>query len=211
MKIAAIAGNELREEINTKKIPAEVELVWANSLQGLLKETDADIYFDLEFVKDSQRIEQLSQLLPKPVFINSVVHTLYEIGQPFIRINAWPGFLKRPVTEIAVVNKDQEDTIRKVFQMIQWQFKVVADIPGMISARVIAMIINEAYYTLQDNISTKAEIDIAMKLGTNYPYGPFEWSSLAGLKNIYELLTVLSKTDTRYTASDLLMKEAQDE
>ena len=70
------------------------------------------------------------------------------------------------------------------------------------------MIINEAYYTLQDKISTKAEIDIAMKLGTNYPHGPFEWSSLIGLKNIYELLTVLSKTDTRYTASDLLMKEA---
>ena len=207
MKIAVIAGNELTEEINIKKIPAEVELIWANSLQELVNEADADIYFDLEFLKDSHRIEQLSRLLPKPVFINSVVHTLHEIRQPFIRINAWPGFLKRPVTEIAVLNEDREDMIPKIFEIIQWQSLVVADIPGMISARVIAMIINEAYYTLQDKISTKAEIDIAMKLGTNYPHGPFEWSSLIGLKNIYELLTVLSKTDTRYTASDLLMKE----
>jgi 3-hydroxybutyryl-CoA dehydrogenase len=33
-----------------------------------------------------------------------------------------------------------------------------------------------------DEISTKAEIDIAMKLGTNYPYGPFEWSEKSGWK-----------------------------
>jgi 3-hydroxyacyl-CoA dehydrogenase len=44
------------------------------------------------------------------------------------------------------------------------------------------MIINEAYFALEDNVSTKAETDIAMKLGTNYPYGPFEWGQLIGLK-----------------------------
>ena len=63
---------------------------------------------------------------------------------------------------------------------------------GFIAARIIAMIINEAYYALQENVSTKQQIDIAMKLGTNYPYGPFEWSEKIGIEKIYLLLKKLS-------------------
>ena len=48
------------------------------------------------------------------------------------------------------------------------------DIPGFISARVVSMIINEAYFALEEEVSSKEEIDTAMKLGTNYPYGPFD-------------------------------------
>jgi 3-hydroxybutyryl-CoA dehydrogenase len=78
----------------------------------------------------------------------------------------------------------------------------------MIAPRIIAMIVNEAYFGLEDNISTKNEIDIAMKLGTNYPYGPFEWSEKIGLHNIYQLLINLSKQDKRYTPANLLATEA---
>jgi 3-hydroxybutyryl-CoA dehydrogenase len=88
-----------------------------------------------------------------------------------------------------------------------WSYQLVPDIAGMISARIIAMIVNEAYYTFQDNISTKKDIDIAMKLGTNYPYGPFEWSEKIGLKNIHELLERLGKTDSRYTISTRMEEE----
>ena len=70
------------------------------------------------------------------------------------------------------------------------------------------MIINEAYFALESNISTKEEIDIAMKLGTNYPFGPFEWSKKIGLKKIYLLLNELSKQDKRYEPSTLLTNEA---
>jgi 3-hydroxybutyryl-CoA dehydrogenase len=78
----------------------------------------------------------------------------------------------------------------------------------MLSARVIAMIINEAYFALGEGVSSKQEIDIAMKLGTNYPYGPFEWSERIGLKNIYKLLQKLNSTSSRYTIALLLEKEA---
>jgi hypothetical protein len=40
-----------------------------------------------------KRIELLEDL-SKPVIVNSVVDTLEEINAPFVRINAWPGFLK---------------------------------------------------------------------------------------------------------------------
>ncbi|MCW3087600.1 MAG: hypothetical protein JWQ78_986, partial [Sediminibacterium sp.] len=78
---------------------------------------------------------------------------------------------------------------------------------GMIAARVIAMIINEAYFGLGDGISTRGDIDTAMKLGTNYPYGPFEWSEKIGLKKIYALLKKLNETSIRYVIAPALENE----
>src|ERR1700710_2457559 len=49
--------------------------------------------------------------------------------------------------------------------------------------RVVAMIINEAYYALDAGVSSKESIDLAMKLGTGYPYGPFEWADRIGLRS----------------------------
>ena len=208
MKIAVLANNISKEEFFSKKIPSTVEIIMVESLSQFLVIKNADAYFDLEFIMDDERIKQLSSFLPKPVFINSVVNTLTEINQPFIRINAWPTFLKRNICEI-VVDENKKIIAKEVLDKLEWAFQFVPDVPGMISARIIAMIINEAYYTFEDDVSTKKEIDIAMKLGTNYPFGPFEWSEKIGLKNIYNLLLQLSKTDSRYTISKSLQKEIE--
>jgi 3-hydroxybutyryl-CoA dehydrogenase len=70
------------------------------------------------------------------------------------------------------------------------------------------MVINEAYYTLQEKTATTADIDLAMKLGTNYPYGPFEWAARIGLENIYQLLQAVyaDTQDERYRICPLLKK-----
>jgi 3-hydroxybutyryl-CoA dehydrogenase len=96
----------------------------------------------------------------------------------------------------------------KVFSYLGKTTEWVPDIAGFISARVVATIINEAYFTLDEQVSTKEEIDTAMKLGTNYPYGPFEWSEKIGLKNIYNLLSRLANEQKRYELAALLIKEA---
>jgi 3-hydroxybutyryl-CoA dehydrogenase len=72
------------------------------------------------------------------------------------------------------------------------------------------MIINEAYYTVEEGTATRADVDLAMKLGTNYPYGPFEWSQKIGLGSVYDvLLAVYEAThDERYLICPLLKQEA---
>jgi 3-hydroxybutyryl-CoA dehydrogenase len=50
-------------------------------------------------------------------------------------------------------------------------------------------------------------MDTAMKLGTAYPYGPFEWGNKIGLQNIVNLLKKLSKKQPRYTPCELLVQE----
>jgi 3-hydroxybutyryl-CoA dehydrogenase len=51
----------------------------------------------------------------------------------------------------------------------------VADTPGLVVARTIAMLINEAADAVQQGVCTPEGADAAMKLGVNYPAGPFEW------------------------------------
>ncbi len=205
MKIVVLAGDDLKKEMPTK---AGAEWVYIPAPADFMKVENADAYFDLEFEMNAERIALLAKLLPAPVFINAVVPTLAEIGRPFIRINAWPGFLKRPVCEAVASTDESRASAKKIFDSLQWNYQLVPDTPGMVSTRVIAMIINEAYYAFQENISSKEAIDTAMKLGTNYPFGPFEWSKQIGLKNIYALLLALQKTNPRYTIAGALIDEA---
>jgi 3-hydroxybutyryl-CoA dehydrogenase len=142
----------------------------------------------------------------KPVIINSVVQTLSYLATPanVYRINGWAGFLNRPVWEVVGTANEEMETL---FNTLNIKTNFVKDEPGFISARIIAMIINEAYFAVEDNVSSKAEIDTAMKLGTNYPYGPFEWAELIGSLNVLALLKKLYETDSRYRPAQLLTKE----
>ena len=96
-----------------------------------------------------------------------------------------------------------------ILKAIGKKYITVNDEPGFVSATVIAMIINEAFFAKAEEVSSEADIDTAMKLGTNYPYGPFEWSKKIGVKNIYALLKKLSATDGRYTPSAEMEKVIQ--
>jgi 3-hydroxybutyryl-CoA dehydrogenase len=99
-------------------------------------------------------------------------------------------------------SKEKAETVLAFFnKKIEW----LPDEPGFVTARVVSMIINEAYLSLQEGVSTKKDIDKAMKLGTNYPYGPFEWSEKIGLQNIASLLNSLAAEQPRYTPSPLLL------
>jgi 3-hydroxybutyryl-CoA dehydrogenase len=164
---------------------------------------EADAFFCLE----SHVVLPEFEFLKKPVFINSVEKTLAGIASPsnIYRINGWATFLNRTVWEIAGTASAETEAIFKSFHV---KINFVKDEPGFISARIIAMIINEAYFALEQNVSSKAEIDTAMKLGTNYPFGPFEWALKIGRNNVLVLLQQLYLTDSRYKPSELLIKEA---
>jgi 3-hydroxybutyryl-CoA dehydrogenase len=212
MTISILAAEDQKAEWLQKGFPATIMVNWANSLQEMLHHRDADVFFDLLFEEHHDEVsrEIIKSLQPKPVFINSVCYRLSELedhGHHLTRINAWNGFINRPVTEL-VTREENKATIEPVFNMLGWSYKLLPDITGMFAPRVVSAIINEAYFTLGDNVSTKEEIDIAMKLGTNYPYGPFEWSKKIGLKNIYRLLQKLSEEDERYQPAALMTAES---
>ncbi len=62
------------------------------------------------------------------------------------------------------------------------------DTQHFILARTISMIINEAFFMLEEGVATGDDIDLAMKLGTNFPKGPLELADSIGKYLIGEFL-----------------------
>jgi tripartite-type tricarboxylate transporter receptor subunit TctC len=60
----------------------------------------------------------------------------------------------------------------------------LADTPGLVVARTLAMLVNEAADAVLQGVCTPEGADAAMKLGVNYPAGPFEWLSRWGAGGI---------------------------
>ncbi len=180
------------------------EIIWqrADNLNDFLNNTTAAAFFNL--MEDASEITYLNKT--NPIFINSVIDTLTEKKHPanIIRFNGWKGFIDRRSWELSGQLNEHHQT---VLNKLKIQPILVKDEPGFVSARVIAMIINEGYFAKLEKVSTENEIDIAMKLGTNYPKGPFEWTRQIGLNNILLLLIKLNKTDTRYSPCPLIELE----
>lgn len=204
MNIVVITNDDLRQELMAQAQPIDVSVQYITALSAI---PGTDCYIDLLFQPTEERISSLQQLQPSLVIINSVIATLKESNTSFVRINGWPGFLNRTIIE-ASGSDEMKNTAGKIFSCFGKKMEWVPDIPGFVTARVVSMIINEAYFALDEKVSSKEEIDTAMKLGTNYPFGPFEWSKKIGLKNIYNLLASLSQTEPRYNPSSLLKEEA---
>ncbi len=179
----------------------QIEWVHVPDAGAFAQHVDADAFFNL--YDDAYRATYHS--LTAPVFINSVVHPLGS-SQNVIRFNGWKGFIQHDTWELA---GPVQDLSTKALEALGKKYLITADEPGFISARIIAMIINEAWFALGDEISTEVEIDIAMKLGTNYPYGPFEWGHKIGMKNIYELLQQMSLQHKKYLPAPRLQQFLQ--
>jgi 3-hydroxybutyryl-CoA dehydrogenase len=67
----------------------------------------------------------------------------------------------------------------------------VADTPGLVVARTVAMLINEAADAVLQGVCEPAGADAAMKLGVGYPAGPFEWLARWDVAGVVSLLDAL--------------------
>ena len=86
----------------------------------------------------------------------------------------------------------------------------LADTPGLIVARTVAMLINEAADAVLQGVCTPDGADAAMKLGVNYPAGPFEWLarwSAAGVTAMLDALDAHYRGE-RYRVSPWLLRRS---
>lgn len=206
MKVLVLANNELKDELLALPIDTGVELVWANEPGTIDQYTGVDACIDLLFENDQKRVQWLKALPVPLIVINSVITPLSESGAGFIRINGWNTFLRRSSIEAACIDESLKQKAEQLFSSLGRSTEWVPDVPGFITPRIIASVINEAFLALEENVSAENEIDTAMKLGTNYPFGPFEWGEKIGLFKVYSLLEALNVKQPRYKPS-LLFKQ----
>jgi 3-hydroxybutyryl-CoA dehydrogenase len=104
----------------------------------------------------------------------------------------------------------QKKQVVGFFQAMGKQVFVIDDVPGLITLPTLAMIINEAADAFLQGLASKADIDLAMRNGVNYPAGPFEWLEILGAELVLSVLDNLNRIypSGRYRASRLLRKQA---
>ncbi|MFH1263696.1 MAG: 3-hydroxybutyryl-CoA dehydrogenase [Pseudomonadota bacterium] len=115
------------------------------------------------------------------------------------------------LVEIIRGKETSDETLKAVLETAQKMGKdtvTSADSPGFIVNRVLMPLIHEAIFTLETGVATAADIDKAMKLGTNQPMGPLELADLIGLDTVLSIIEVMHKglKDEKFRPSPLLRK-----
>lgn len=212
-----IIGNPKQEQIIREKVGEKAGITSLDQ-HDFSGETlhQYDLVFDFVIEESPELFGYYEGNHQTPVLLNSPKFSLAEltylsgnIDFPLFGFNGLPYFAGLEKMEISMLHQKDADLLANLMSRLEIQYLTVADRVGMATARVICMIINEAYYTLQEGTASKPDIDLGMRLGTNYPYGPFEWAQLIGLDHVYELLEALYEDtkDERYKVCPLLKRE----
>ncbi|MBG9813770.1 3-hydroxybutyryl-CoA dehydrogenase [Bacillus endophyticus] len=115
---------------------------------------------------------------------------------------------KMPLVEIVRGLETSDETVHLIKEVAEQMGKksvVINEFPGFVTSRISALVGNEAFYMLQEGLGTPEEIDKAIKLGLNYPMGPFELVDLVGLDaRLNNLKYLHEKLGEKYRPAPLL-------
>ncbi|NSL89649.1 3-hydroxyacyl-CoA dehydrogenase family protein [Chitinophaga solisilvae] len=216
MNILVIADAQRYEELQQRDLSRHT-VQWKTSLEEVLSVKAFDLVIDLIFDDRPEHAAVYAKSPGIPVLAGMVKTSLSEVmnqyafeqGFNMTGCNFLPGFIALPVVEVSVMDEGQRETLADIMYQLNWEYTLVADAIGMVTPRVICMIINEAYLTAEEGTASRADIDTSMRLGTNYPFGPFEWCERIGVKHVYEVLKAVHDItgDDRYEVAALLQTE----
>lgn len=212
MKILIRGSKDRRQEVQEKFSGTEHLLTILALEEAIPKDLNSySILFDLNLDENPERLSEYAHysgvLVVSALRIQlAAIARNQQLSYTLVGMNCLPGFINKPEAEISLLNKDTQEKVLALFEQMAWKARVCSDRVGLVTARILFMIINEACYTLQEGTAGMKDIDTAMKLGTNYPGGPFEWADSIGIKHVYEILEAVYQDthDERYKICSLL-------
>ena len=176
---------------------------------------------NLDAAVKKSNLVALDKVLPQTTAIltSSVTVTVLDqsswvmMKHRLVGIAALPTFIAHEVTEIAPsihTLQSSVDVARRFFSSLKKETSIVQDRVGMVLPRILCQIINEALFAVQQGVGSPKEIDVAMKLGMNFPLGPLEWGEKIGFDQVYAVLDSLQRDlrEERYRICPLLKEIA---
>jgi 3-hydroxybutyryl-CoA dehydrogenase len=132
-----------------------------------------------------------------------------EAGAPLVLYDLVPDW--KAANAVAICKADQcpagtLDRAAALFATLGKSVHVIADRPGMMVARTVAMMVSEAADMVLHGIASARDIDCAMQMGANHPFGPLEIGDRLGTAWTVGVLDNLARAygENRYRASSLL-------
>lgn len=142
-------------------------------------EAVSDSFSPMKVEKKSDGVTEIDDVLLIETQGETAQALAIRLARPVVVVDKMAG----KVVTIAAAAVNPDSATRKAIYYLQQQGKTVlqiADYPGMLIWRTVAMIINEALDALQKGVASEQDIDTAMRLGVNYPYGPLAWGAQLG-------------------------------
>ncbi len=102
----------------------------------------------------------------------------------------------RAAVKIDKLNSLVSESFREMARKISSKLDATSplnDTQQLVLAQTVSMIVNEAHFMLEQGIASREDIDLAMKLGTNFPKGPLELADSVGRYLIAEFLQILRR------------------
>ena len=117
---------------------------------------------------------------------------------------------RRTIMTTPVTEPKHRDAVHALLAADGTPVTVIRDSSGFIAQRIVAMIVNVACNIAQQRIAAPEDIDIAVKLGLNYPKGPLELGDAIGPRRVLQILRGLVQCnyDPRYRPSPWLVRRA---
>ena len=213
MQVLVLSSPEIATEFQ-QKFPSSDNAVFINNYNELEKHLpQTNVVFDFLLQDEPARLSHYADKKDLVVFCNSVKIQLaalakndQELACELVGFNGLPSMINRQYLEVSLLHAHSVTKLEEICKTLGTEYLVVEDRVGLVTPRIICMIINEACYTLQEGTATVRDIDLGMKLGTNYPHGPFEWAAKIGTRNVYETLQAVYEDtkDERYKICPLL-------
>jgi 3-hydroxybutyryl-CoA dehydrogenase len=128
---------------------------------------------------------------------------------------ALPTFDEASVVEAArppSLSDGDADAAERYFRAAGKHVEWVGEAPGLVLGRILAQIVNEAHFAVGQGVATEDDCNTAMRLGFNWPRGPFEWGEAIGLERVVGILGELRETlgEERYRVAPLLRARVVD-
>ena len=138
---------------------------------------------------------------PETLFAsNTTAKSIAEMGAVTKRADRFIGmhfFNPPPLMKLIEVirslatSDETADAIDEMAKKLGKKAVIINEAPGFIVTRIFAVLINEAFCTLQEGVASPAEIDEAMQLGVNLPAGPLRTADFMGIDLVLATMTTL--------------------
>jgi 3-hydroxybutyryl-CoA dehydrogenase len=218
--VAIIGTNRLAEELFTQSRENNLEAVQLSDATAVAATTNIVIETECG-VEDKKRalLQRLDACLPaSSIIVSSCLRFATTLIASWVmnpeRIVGFATFFplkERRLVELTRGLRTTEPSIvqaEQLFQSLGKETVRVKDAAGLTFPRILSLIINEAARSLEEGVATAEEIDVAMRLGVNYPQGPLRWADQIGLDEVIAVLEGLQGEtgDDRYRPAPLLKK-----